>query len=177
MALTKVDGSLLSGSISAATLPTSQLSGTVTSSQIASITSSQVTTALGYTPYNASNPSGYGTVTSVATGNGLQGGTITTSGTLSIACPSALSVGAYSFVGDYYWYDGVNGAALGANVSGKREAVFIATWIACNKAADASTNGGYGILPGTWKIMQTCAGSNGAGGSSYFGVSLVCRVA
>lgn len=36
-----------------------------------------------------------GTVTSVATGNGLQGGTITTSGTLSVACPSYNSVGSY----------------------------------------------------------------------------------
>jgi hypothetical protein len=34
-------------------------------------------------------------VTSVATGNGLSGGTITTTGTLAIAAPTALSVGAY----------------------------------------------------------------------------------
>lgn len=50
------------------------------------ITSSMVTTALGYTPYNATNPNGYttntGTVASVATTDGLTGGTITTSGTL-----------------------------------------------------------------------------------------------
>lgn len=41
--------------------------------------------------------SGAGTVTSVATGNGLQGGTITTSGTLSVACPSFNTVGSYVF--------------------------------------------------------------------------------
>lgn len=45
--------------------------------------------ALGYTPYNATNPSGYttnvGTVTSVATGTGLTGGTITGSGTISFS--------------------------------------------------------------------------------------------
>lgn len=35
-----------------------------------------------------------GTVSSVATGNGLSGGTITTAGTLSLACPTAQSVGA-----------------------------------------------------------------------------------
>ena len=34
-------------------------------------------------------------VTSVATGNGLSGGTITTSGTLTVACPSFNSVGSY----------------------------------------------------------------------------------
>jgi hypothetical protein len=38
---------------------------------------------------------GSGTVTSVATGNGLSGGTITTSGTLTVACPTAASVGSY----------------------------------------------------------------------------------
>jgi hypothetical protein len=33
--------------------------GTITSSQIANITSGQVTTALGFTPYNSTNPNGY----------------------------------------------------------------------------------------------------------------------
>ena len=56
------------------------------------ITSSQVTTALGYTPYNSTNPSGYttntGTVTKVTAGTGLSigttaGGNFTTSGTIN----------------------------------------------------------------------------------------------
>jgi len=38
---------------------------------------------------------GGGTVTSVATGNGLSGGTITTTGTLTIAAPSYQSIGSY----------------------------------------------------------------------------------
>ena len=38
---------------------------------------------------------GAGTVTSVATGNGLSGGTITSSGTLTIACPAINTVGSY----------------------------------------------------------------------------------
>ena len=59
------------------------------------LTSSNVTTALGFTPYNATNPSGYttntGTVTQITAGAGLNttsddtatdGGTISTSGTL-----------------------------------------------------------------------------------------------
>ena len=58
----------------------------VNNSYLTGITSSMVTTALGYTPYNSSNPNGYtsntGTVTSVATGAGLTGGTISTSGTI-----------------------------------------------------------------------------------------------
>lgn len=57
------------------------------------ISSSQVTTALGFTPYNATNPNGYtsntGTVTSVAisggtTGLTATGGPITTSGTITL---------------------------------------------------------------------------------------------
>jgi len=57
------------------------------------ITSTDVTTALGFTPYNATNPSGYtnntGTVTSVATtgtvsGLSLTGGTITGAGTITL---------------------------------------------------------------------------------------------
>jgi hypothetical protein len=57
---------------------------------------------------------GGGTVTSVATGNGLQGGTITTSGTLSVACPT------YNTVGSYVWgYANLGNAAIsaGANYS------------------------------------------------------------
>jgi hypothetical protein len=41
---------------------------------------------------------GSGTVTSVATGNGLSGGTITSSGTLVLACPSSNSIGSYAWV-------------------------------------------------------------------------------
>ena len=40
---------------------------------------------------------GAGTVTSVATGNGLSGGTITTTGTLTVACPTFNTVGSYCF--------------------------------------------------------------------------------
>lgn len=50
------------------------------------ITSKNVTDALGYTPYNSTNPNGYttntGTVTSISTGVGLIGGDITTTGTI-----------------------------------------------------------------------------------------------
>ena len=64
----------------------------VNSNYLTEITSSQITTALGYTPYNSSNPSGYttntGTVTQVTAGTGLSigttsGGNFTTSGTIN----------------------------------------------------------------------------------------------
>ena len=54
-----------------------------------SLTSSDVTTALGYTP-----GSGNGTVTSVATGTGLSGGPITSSGTISLG-NTAVTAGTY----------------------------------------------------------------------------------
>ena len=59
------------------------------SGYITGITSSMVTNALGYTPYNSSNPNGYtsntGTVTSVTVKmNGSNVGTITTSGTIDL---------------------------------------------------------------------------------------------
>jgi hypothetical protein len=57
------------------------------SGYISSITSGNVTTALGFTPYNATNPAGYtsnlGTVTSVGSGLGLTG-SVTTSGNLAL---------------------------------------------------------------------------------------------
>jgi hypothetical protein len=40
-------------------IASTKIVGTITSSQIANITSGQVTTALGFTPYNSTNPNGY----------------------------------------------------------------------------------------------------------------------
>lgn len=58
-----------------------------------------IVTALGYTPYNATNPNGYtsntGTVTSITAGTGLSGGTITSSGTIALA-NTAVSAGSYT---------------------------------------------------------------------------------
>jgi hypothetical protein len=63
-----------------------------TSSYLTGITSGDVTTALGFTPYNATNPSGFtsniGTVTSVnltaGTGVSVSGGPITASGAITV---------------------------------------------------------------------------------------------
>jgi len=52
------------------------------------VASGDITTALGYTPYNSTNPAGYttntGTVTSITAGTYLTGGTITSSGTIAV---------------------------------------------------------------------------------------------
>ena len=63
------------------------------------LSSADVTTALGFTPYNSTNPAGYttnvGTVTGVTAGTGLAGGTITSSGTISLA-NTAVTAGSYT---------------------------------------------------------------------------------
>ena len=55
---------------------------------------------LGFVPYNSTNPAQYtgnlGTVTSVATGSGLTGGTFTTSGTVSLATAYGDTVNPYA---------------------------------------------------------------------------------
>ena len=78
--------------VTAITASNGALTVTKGSTFLTGITSSQVTTALGYTPYNSTNPSGYtantGTVTKVTAGTGLSigttaGGNFTTSGTIN----------------------------------------------------------------------------------------------
>ncbi|MFH0841054.1 MAG: hypothetical protein V1903_00400 [Bacteroidota bacterium] len=71
-----------------------------TSTFLTGITSGQVTTALGFTPYNSTNPSGYtsntGTVTSVAmstpAGLTIAGTPVTTSGTLALTLTSGYAI-------------------------------------------------------------------------------------
>ena len=105
---------------------------------------------------------GSGTVTSVATGNGLSGGTITSTGTLVIACPSYHSIGSYVFA----WAPSVN-ISTGANFSGSNASTALlytndtSSWVVSS----------YGSLPGTWKWM--------AGGTSsgyYYQLGIACRV-
>ena len=68
------------------------LKATANGPEYSALTSTEVTTALGFTPYNATNPNGYttntGTVTEITAGTGLSvgttsGGSITTSGTIN----------------------------------------------------------------------------------------------
>jgi len=108
---------------------------------------------------------GAGTVTSVATGNGLSGGTITTSGTLSVACPGFNTVGSYCYAGtvtSIYPTSGTNYAA-GSQIQSAHIEV-------------DSGSGGYNVgvltnnLSGTWKWM----GGNST--SVQFNFAIACRV-
>lgn len=80
--ITSIAGSKVSGNISGN-------SANITGTYAGTITSSQVTTALGYTPYNSTNPNGYtsnvGTVTSVTANGVLSVATGTTTPAISIS--------------------------------------------------------------------------------------------
>jgi hypothetical protein len=90
-----------------------------------------------------------GTVTSVATGNGLQGGTITTSGTLSVACPS------FNSVGSYVW--GILNASGGSVVatSGSTYSAGSGNRQLLSRTMNGTSSDGNNVnnLSGTWRWM------------------------
>lgn len=92
-----------------------------------------------------------GTVTSVATGNGLQGGTITSTGTLSVACPGFNTVGSYC-----------NGIAKSDVSVGNN----YGSWQTYTGYDAEQQLSGFTTLSGTWKMMS-------AGPS---GITCICRV-
>lgn len=118
--------------------------------------------------------SGAGTVTSVATGNGLSGGTITTSGTLTVACPTFNTVGSYA--GCTIGLDNQSGT-IGA---GSNYATGYGTNLQVTNGGTVDyrdggigTNRGFNIS-GTWKWMGGSAPTNYGGG--YWLSGLACRV-
>jgi len=105
---------------------------------------------------------GSGTVTSVATGNGLSGGTITSTGTLAIACPG------FNTVGSYIWaLMNVNGTqTAGQNYaagSGNLQTEL-------SSQINGDQTGVNGSISGTWKWMARGA----SGGLQNIGIA--CRV-
>ncbi len=116
-------------------------------------------------------------VTAVATGNGLQGGTITTTGTLSIACPSFATVGSYIFAAfDWIYGTGTQTVVQGADYTWP---VLQYASIGCDAAGgttfyaigDQGPAGPTNVLPGTWKYMGQTATFN------RFQYAIACRVA
>lgn len=107
---------------------------------------------------------GGGTVTSVATGNGLSGGTITTSGTLTIACPSWNSVGSYAFAFGVFG-NFTSGSNYSAGAGGNQ---------VCALYLDGADGGSPitvtgNTLSGTWKYM-------GLSGTNIRPNAIFCRV-
>lgn len=111
-----------------------------------------------------------GTVTSVATGNGLSGGTITTTGTLVVACPTFNTVGSYAFGGTNTNGSGTVTYTAGSNYSASSSSTGL-------KCANFSSSAGNAVQPdysnqisGTWRWMAANYSSDG------FAVGLICRV-
>jgi hypothetical protein len=114
-----------------------------------------------------SSTGGAGTVTSVATGNGLSGGTITSTGTLTVACPSYNSVGSYALVACVSF---TNSYSAGTNLSGGtgNNQLQISS---LRQGCGANLGINQGAVSGTWKIMFVVDNPTGA---SMGGVA--CRV-
>jgi hypothetical protein len=93
---------------------------------------------------------GAGTVTSVATGNGLSGGTITSTGTLSVACPTFNTVGSYVLGGSA---GGSSTKTSGSNYAVGASAGQIQS-VVLNNSTTGTTDFIYeNNLSGTWKWM------------------------
>jgi hypothetical protein len=158
------------GGTGAATLTANNVllgNGTSALQAVAPGTNGNLLTSNGTTWTSAAAPAGG--VTSVATGNGLSGGTITSTGTLVVACPTFNSVGSYAFC-----FTTTSGTAMtsGSNYSAGGGTNQLRScsprWdsgVSTFNNLDVSTN-----LSGTWKWM---------GATTYIytePVSLACRV-
>jgi hypothetical protein len=92
-------------------------------------------------------------VTSVATGNGLSGGTITSTGTLVVACPGANTVGSYICA-----HSANTNMSFGSNYGVGNPGIMLAT-----NGGSLTTSG----ISGTWKWL-------GTGGEGT--TAIACRV-
>jgi len=75
---------------------TTQTTARTSSNTVTSVAAGSGISVSGSTGAVTISATGGGTVTSVATGNGLSGGTITSTGTLVVACPTFNTVGSYA---------------------------------------------------------------------------------
>ena len=103
-----------------------------------------------------------GTVSSVATGNGLSGGTITTTGTLTIACPTYNTVGSYACGYMFTTAGFASGSTFSAG-TGQNQVQSIML-----NGAQTTNN-----LSGTWRIMAPPIPADSCGRTNLI---LICRV-
>jgi len=174
-----VTGSSFTGSGSGLTsIPGANVTGTVatatTATYVTGLTSSNVTTALGFTPYNSTNPSGYQTTSGyVATVSGAAQGNITSVGTLS-----SLSVsGNVSTSGLNQIYN-ASGANYNEGIRTPRGGSnYVCYALACDTSGGGSISGQFNILVYPSNVNGTITGAgNGqfvirANGTDAFAIS------
>jgi hypothetical protein len=145
---------------------------TFTNSGVTSLVAGSGISVSGATGAVTVTASGGGTVTSVATGNGLSGGTITSSGTLIIGCPSWLSIGSYATL----WHMSTGTVGAGDTASGSNLKYNISDGNASNAGdfgQSYTSNSGGTATSGTWRHMGS--GKTGDPEPRYY-VGLWCRV-
>jgi hypothetical protein len=163
-----------------ATANTGSASGSYANSAFstANTTSTNVTNAGGYanSAFAKANTAGTGTVTSVATGNGLSGGTITSTGTLIVACPTFNTVGSYAFCAISQAVNATSSSGTNYSVGTGNLQVRSLMYVG---DGNGSTSAQYPFvinnLSGTWKLMGG-SGQVGACYGNYINATLFCRV-
>jgi hypothetical protein len=144
---------------------------TLTNTGVTSLTGAGTVSLSGSTgAITITGTGGAGTVTSVATGNGLSGGTITSTGTLSVACPSFNTVGSYCctyFSNNNNNFTPTSGSNYSAGSQGNQMQSGALVTICGNYNPELVNN-----LAGTWKWMSSTV----VGGSKFNYIGLSCRV-
>jgi hypothetical protein len=139
---------------------------TLTNTGVTSVTAGTGISLSGATGGVTITSTATGTVTSVATGNGLSGGTITTTGTLLLACPGFNTVGSYCFA---YFRSNTTTVTAGTNyAAGSGVLQMQSTGIGGN-----ITNSS---ISGTWKWMGASMSFNNCINPYGDYVAIACRV-
>ena len=151
---------------------------TFTNSGVTSLVAGTGVSVSGATGAVTVSATGGGTVTSVATGNGLSGGTITTSGTLVVACPSFNSVGSYAQV--YMRVNGNSTVTAGSDYATGTGNLQLQSAQQQDGLVDNEVIASYGTilgsgLSGTWRWMGA---SRTTPNNVTYGISfaIACRV-
>ena len=114
-----------------------------------------------------------GSVTSVATGNGLSGGTITSTGTLVVACPAFNTVGSYCMLGSNFMDNSTY--TSGSNYSAGTGSNQLQSVSLLLRDGDTISGATVNNLSGTWKWMAATGVASSVSFQGPF-TGIGCRV-